>query len=154
MASYLALQRKLQGPNQGPSQFCSQSPSASSDSATPTRTERRGRVFVTISFNNPICLAAYSVLNLDLVDNSFFLFFLFDAVSRTLTLIVCMLLIFARSRSYRKQRWILVVMSVKTFIETDNHSWLCIPVCLMGFNEKDLKWLFGFCRVNTSQVWA
>ena len=153
MASYLALQRKLQGPNQGPSQFRSQSPSASSDSATPTRTERRGRVFFTISFNNPICLAAYSVLNLDLVDNSFFLFFLFDAVSRTLTLIVCMLLIFARSRSYRKQRWILVVMSVKTFIE-NNHSWLCIPVCLMVFNERDLKWLFGFCRVNTSQVWA
>ena len=54
-------------------------------------------VFFIISFNNLICLAAYSVLNLDLVENFFPLFFLFDAVSRTLTLIVCMLLIFARS---------------------------------------------------------
>ena len=152
MASYLALQRKLQGPNQGPSQFLSQSPLASSDSATPTRTERRGRVFFTISFNNPIWqLIPFWTSTLWIILFSFF--FLFDAVSRTLTLIVCMLLIFARSRSYRKQRWILVVMSVKTFIE-NNHSWLCIPVCLMGFNERDLKWLFGFCRVNTSQVWA
>ena len=139
--AHLALQRNPRGPNQGPSQSRSQSPSPSSDST----------IFFKISFNNPIYLAA---LNLDLVAISFFrFFFLFYAVSRTLILIVCMLLIFARLRSYRKQRWILVVMSVKTFIE-NNHSWLCIPVCLMGFNEKDLKWLFGFCRVNTSQVWA
>ena len=79
--AYLALQRKLEGPNQGPFQSRSQSPSASSDSVTPTQTARRGWVFFTISFNNPIYLAAsYSILNLDLVDISFFLFFFFSVL--------------------------------------------------------------------------